>query len=139
MELRNNILPRDADACRDLADYFEAQARALRDHARGLETAELFDWRKTIKVWRSGKFARALCANGMPETLAITTTARRLLVEESTVSAQMRFQQTQARKRAEARRNAEARRLASEGLSVREIGGRLRLSKSRIQQIIRDG
>lgn len=135
--LTNDHLPRDPDVCRDLATYFEAQARALREHARGLEAAELFNWRKTMKVWRSGKLARAFIENGMPEGLAVASTARQLLLEERTVAAQLRFQRIKAQARAADRRNNEILRLARRGYSLRIISQRLGLSKSRVQQIIK--
>lgn len=134
---RNEIIPQDAEACRDLANYFEEHARQLRDHAHRLEVAELQDWRRTFKVWRSGKMARALVANGMPEAIAIKTTARRLNLERETVWAQYQFQEDRARQRARKRRDSEVRRLAKQGRSLREISERLGLSKSRIQQIVR--
>ena len=136
MVFRNFNFPRCPDTCRDLADYFEAQARDLRHHARGLESAELHDWRRTFKVWRSGKMARALAENGMPESLAVTTTARRLDVEPVTVTAQLKFQKDKAVKRQRDRQERGARRLAKQGHTLREIGRRLGLSKSRIQQIL---
>ena len=97
--LRNDIFPLDADACCDLARYHEAQANTLRHHAYRLDQAELSDWRRTFKVWRSGKMAWALTVNGMPKAMAVKTTARRMDIELETVTAQMKFQKDQAARR----------------------------------------
>lgn len=137
MSGRNDLVPRCPDLCRELADYYEAEARYLRTHARGLESAELHEWRRNIRVWRSGKMARALAENGMPQKLAVNTTARRLQIEPETVTAQVRFREAQMRKRHKERRENEVRRLAKKGHSLRDIAARLRLSKSRVQQILK--
>jgi len=108
MSIRNDLRPRDASVCRDLASWLEEQAHLLRLHADDLDASALHDWRRTFQVWRSGKFARALIHNGMPEPAAISTTAMRLKVEEKTVAAQLRFQMQAAKKRARSRQQKEA-------------------------------
>jgi len=114
----------------------DLEAQALRDPARDIEAAEPLDWRRTFRLWRSGKTARALIANGMPEAQAVATTARRLLTEPKTVTAQLQFQEKAARKRTLKRRDNEALRLAKQGVSLRNIATRIGLSKSRVQQIL---
>lgn len=136
-ELRNGIFPSDAHACRQLAKYFEEQARQLSSHADEIERAQLSEIRNIVSIFRSGKIVRCLEFNGTPVDLAIGLTAHRLNLPKETVRAQYDFQAAKAEKRARERREREVRRLWNRGLSLRQIASQVNLSRSRVHQILK--
>jgi DNA-directed RNA polymerase specialized sigma24 family protein len=120
-------------SARDMADYHEAQARALRDHAAMLEKTHTHEVRRLIDVFRSGKLAAAFIHNGMSKKMAINTTARRLDLKTETVATHYeRFKQRQREKLDDAIREKRA-----AGLSVRAIAKETGRPKSTIHDLLK--
>lgn len=137
--LPNDIFPNDAQSCRQLAKYFEEQARQLSSHADALERAQMSEIRNIVSIFRSGKIVRCLEFNQVPVNLAIRLAASRTHVDENTVRAQYEFQKMKAEKRALERREREIIRLSKKGFSLRKIALSVGLSRSRVHQILARG
>lgn len=136
-DLGNDFLPKNAHACRQLAKYFEEQARILSSHADELDRTQMGEINNIVSVFRSGKIVRCLEFNQVPVNLAIKLAAAKAKVPEDTARAQYEFQKRKAEKRARERREREIRRLRKKGLSLREIATRVGLSRSRVHQILK--